>query len=52
MGEYNSYNARHNGEEMPMGYTTNTRVSCIHVHVCKVDYMMVNALMYATTTLN
>ena len=27
-------------------------VSCIHVYICKVDYMMVNPVMYAFMTLN
>ena len=31
---------------MPMSYTTNTYVSCIHVSICKVDYMMANTFMY------
>ena len=37
---------------MSMGYTANTCVSFIHVSICKVDYMMANTFMYATTTLN
>ena len=32
------YNICHGREEMPMGYDKNTRVSCIHVSICKVDY--------------
>ena len=32
-----------------MGYTT-TDVYHVFMCVCKVDYMMVNAFMYATTT--
>ena len=37
---------------MPMGYTINTCVSCIHVSICKVDYMMTNNFMYGAVTLN
>jgi hypothetical protein len=37
---------------MPIGYTTNTCVSCIQVFICKVDYMIVNTLMYAIISLN
>ena len=52
MGEYNIYNVCHDGEEMPIGYTTNTCEVCIHVSTCKVDYMMVNTFMYAARTLS
>ena len=38
--------------KMPMGCTTNTCVSCTHVSIGKVDYMMVNTFMYVTVTLN
>ena len=31
MGGLNTYNVCHGGEEMPMGYTTNTCVLCSHV---------------------
>ena len=37
---------------MPMGYTTKTYVSCIHVSICKVDYIMANTLIYAGVTWN
>ena len=37
---------------MPIGYTTNTCVSCIHVSMYKVGCMMANTLVYAGTTLN
>ena len=43
------YLQRHDGKEMPMGYNT-TDVYHVFMYVCKVDYMMVNAFMYATTT--
>ena len=34
------------------GLSTITCVSCIHVSICKVDYMMANTFVYATITLN
>ena len=37
---------------MPMSYTTNTCVSCIHVSISKVDYTMANTFMYVVVTLN
>jgi hypothetical protein len=37
---------------MPIGYTTNTCVSYIHVSICKVDYTMVNTFMYVAVNLN
>ena len=40
------------GKKMPMDYTTNTYVSCIHVFIGKVDYMMANTFVYANVTLN
>ena len=47
MGEYNTYNMCHNGEEMSMGYIKNTCVS-----ICKVDYTRANNFMYIAITLN
>ena len=52
MGEKNTYNVCHNGQESPMGYTTNTCASCIHVFISEVDYMMANISMYVVATLN
>ena len=48
--EYNTYNACRNGEELPMGYTTN---KCVlrFMYLYKVDYMMANTFIYATVTL-
>ena len=37
---------------MPMGYTPNTCVSCIHVSICKVDLIMANTFMYVVVTLS
>ena len=52
MGGKNTYNVCHNGGKMPMGSTTNTCVSSIHVFIYEVDYIMANTFMYATVTLN
>ena len=49
MGENNTYNICHGGEEMPIDYTTTTCVSCFHVSM-QGDYMMANIFMYAAIT--
>ena len=48
MGEYNTYYVCHGGEELPMGYTTNTCVSCMKGWL----HMMADTFMYVAVTLN
>jgi hypothetical protein len=52
MGEYNTYNVCHSGEEMPMGYNTNTCIDREFLYLCKVDYMVINTFMYVVVTSN